>query len=106
MSEENKTPMSEETYKAGREAFYNAYLVKIDELKNEYATSNCPYKEGDIIEDHIGKGMWNGEYEVYSSGRNSMPEMMYNCRVLKKDGTPTKREEYRQIYSSNILIKK
>ena len=106
MFEENKTPMSEETYKAGREAFYNAYLVKIDELKKEFVTSNNPYKEGDIIEDHIGKGMWNGEYGVYTYDRYSLPEMTYQCRVLKKDGTPTKKEEYRTIYGSNILIKK
>lgn len=106
MYKENKTPMSEEIYKAGLIAFYDAYLTKINELEHEYVTSNNPYKEGDIIEDHIGKGLWNGKYEVYSSGRNSIPEMVYHCRVLKKDGTPTKREEYRPIFSSNILIKK
>ena len=106
MSEENKTPMSEETYKAGRAAFYNAYLTKINELKKEFVTSNNPYKEGDIIEDHIGKGLWNGNYHIYTRDSDSLPEMVYHCRVLKKDGTPTKKEEYRGIYGSNILIKK
>ena len=106
MYKENKTPMSEETYKVTKDGLYNSYLVDVKLLQHEYATSNNPYKEGDIIEDHIGKGQWNGNYHISTRDSDSLPEMVYHCRVLKKDGTPTKKEEYRGIYGSNILIKK
>lgn len=104
MSEEKKTPMSEEMYKNAKEAFRIAYERRLEELNLEFFLSNNPYKEGNIIEDHMGKGMWNGKYKIYR-GLKILPEFVYYCRVCKKDGTPTKKEEYRWIYSSNILIK-
>lgn len=101
---EGQAPMSKETYNEGKKAFYDAYLVKLNELDLEFCLSNNTYKEGDIIEDHMGKGIWSGKYAIYY-GR-IIPIMAYDCRVCKKDGTPTKKEEYRWIYASNILIKK
>ena len=54
---EGQAPMSKETYNEGKKAFYDAYLVKLHELDLEFCLSNNHYKEGDIIEDHMGKGI-------------------------------------------------
>lgn len=78
-------------------------ILKESKINMEYAFSNNPYKVDDIIEDHIGK--IKVEKIKYTSGSNmfnSFPECVYYGTVLKKDGTPTKKQEIRQVWQSNL----
>lgn len=75
---------------------------KVLALKKQYAEENNPYKVGDIIEDHIGKGKilsWKVKIPFYGY----IPSyMVYECDNLTRNGTINKREPKRKIYQINI----
>ena len=69
----------------------------------QYAQENNPVKVGDIIQDHIGKGVVT-RIEVYF-GWCDVPECKYMVEILNKDGSKTKRaEKERWVFQSNIKI--
>ena len=68
------------------------------ELKKKYADANNPYKVGDIIQDHIGKG----KIEKIAYYFSFSPECIYYCQELKVDGTPGKNKSRRWIYQNNL----
>ena len=93
--------MTVEEYEIKLEAIRNAAISEEKKLKRECAFSNNPYSIGDIIEDHIGKIRIEKIRWVVTYNAN-IPECVYTGIVLKKDGTPAKKEESRQIWQSNI----
>ena len=92
--------MTQEEYKKRVAELQADHDKALRELKDEYALSNNPYKIGDIIEDHIGKGRITGMHPT----RTYMgePTMLYVVDNLIKKGEINKREPTREIYQSNI----
>ena len=75
-------------------------------LAQEYAFSNSPYKEGDIITDSVGS--IKIEFIQYTVGGNfysKYPQCVFTGIELKKDLTPTKKGEKRKINQSSIITK-
>lgn len=78
-------------------------LIKQDkerlELAKSFALANNPYKIGDIVTDHIG----NVKVEQIQIDRYSKPpRCVYYGLELKKDGTPTKKMNRRNVWQTNI----
>ena len=74
----------------------------IFEIDKKYAISNNPYKKGDIIEDHIGKGRIL-KMNLYKGFNSEYPSIVYTCDNLLKSGKISKREPKRFIYQNNLL---
>ena len=73
---------------------------KIYELQLQYALEHSPYQFGDIVTDHIGSILVE---TISAYTRYKEPQAAYEGRVLKKDGTPTKKEQYRVVYQMNLI---
>lgn len=87
---ENKPKELNQEFEAKRQLVYR-----------QYAQDNNPVKVGDIIQDHIGKGIVT-RIAVYC-GWHDLPECKYMVEILNKDNSKTKRaEKERWIYQSNI----
>ena len=90
-------------YKNLRQAIRERAKTEEMELAREYAYSNNTVKIGDIITDHIGsikveKIQWGFAFS------RDYSECIYTGIELKKDKTPTKRGNKRQIYQSNLVL--
>jgi len=73
-------------------------------LNTEFAHANNSIKQGDIIEDHIGKiRVESIMYGCIAYGTN-LPICIYSGQTLKKDGTETIKKEKREIYQSNLKL--
>jgi hypothetical protein len=70
-------------------------------LIKKYAFANNPVKEGEKFTDHIGTIVVE-KIEVTTS-LFGLPSCMYFGTVLRKDGTPTKKNEKRWAYQTNKL---
>lgn len=92
--------MEKEEYYAKRNQLAKEHLQALKELNKEYALINNPYKVGDLICDHIGKGRILS-FKVYES-YGELPQLVYRCANLTQKGTINKREPERNIYQSNI----
>ena len=73
------------------------------ELARKYAYANNKIKVGDIVTDHIGsikveKILWG-----FASFKDK-PLCIYRGIELKKDKTPTKRGNKRDVYQSNLVL--
>ena len=68
-------------------------------LAIEYATSNNPYKVGDVISDHY-KTIRIEKWKISLYSR--YPSLVYTGVLLKKDGTPAKKQDDRTVWQSNI----
>lgn len=87
---------------------YKAEVDKInresDKKKNDliirYCHENARFKAGDIVEDHNGKVLV--EKVVASRMFSGIPDPVYRGKSLKKDGTPRKDVEIRNVYQSDI----
>ena len=92
--------MTNEEYKKHLNQIELRYAADKKDLAKEYIISNNPYKVGDIVEDHIGKG------EIIEI-KCAIDHLccVYNCINLTKNGTQNKHEPYRIIWQSNILKK-
>lgn len=93
--------MTKEEYKMKLTALAAEHERKVSALRKEYAQSNNPYKVGDVIEDHIGKGKILNMYMSIATPTGT-PEMRYNVEELRKDGSPRKRPTQRIVSQSNI----
>lgn len=94
--------MTQEEYNEKMKAAKLELERKQDAINIEYAESNNPYKVGDIIEDHIGKGQiisWSPT-KLYLE---NYPCLLYKCHNLLKSGKVSKKEPIRNIYQRNII---
>ena len=78
---------------------FNKFKQKLGVL---YAKSNNPFKIGDIIEDHSGKGKIIKIKYIYKSFNSNLTECVYTCLKLGKHGNPLKGNKKVDIYQSNI----
>ena len=93
--------MTREEYWSGCARINKERNESLVELAKKFALENNPYKKGDIIQDHIGRGRILG-YKLYY-GINSLPSLVYRCENLTKKGEVNKKEPVREIYQNNIL---
>jgi hypothetical protein len=66
-----------------------------------FALSNNTIAVGDVVRDHIGRGMVE-KIQTTMSLLSKYSEMRYWCVELKKDGAPKKNGDSRWVYQSNI----
>lgn len=75
------------------------YRLKRTQALAQYARSNDPVQDNDIITDHIGSIKVHARKVCYEYNNASM---CYHGVRLKKDGTPFKSGEFTWVYQSNI----
>lgn len=92
--------MEEKEYYSKKAQLENEHQQALKQLDKEYALSNNPYKIGDLICDHIGKGRILSIKGVYKSYK--LPQLVYRCANLTQEGRINKREPERDIYQYNI----
>ena len=93
--------MTQEDFKS-RLADINAkYEQEKKHLYSQYAYENSTVEIGDIVEDHIGCGRVL-EMKVTYTRFETYPFLIYVCLEVKKDGTPKKKETFRDIYQVNV----
>ena len=93
--------MTEKEFKDKYATLLSRFEKQVYNLRREYSLSINPYKVGDIIEDHIGKGRilaivpgWDSFYD--------RPQIRFYCENLTKKGEINKREPERNIYFTNL----
>ena len=70
-------------------------------LYSQYAHENSTVEVDDIIEDHIGCGRVLKMKTTFAAF-DKYPSLIYVCVEVKKDGTPKKKESFRQVYQVNV----
>lgn len=70
-------------------------------LYSQYAHENSIVEVDDIVEDHIGCGRVL-EMKTTFTAFDKYPSLVYVCMEVKKDGTPKKKETFRQVYQVNV----
>jgi len=93
--------MTQEEYKKKLLELQDEFTEKKKEVAKEYAFSNNPHKIGDIITDHSGSKL-KIEKIKWSYGYGA-PACVYYGIELKKDLTPTKRQQNTSIHQSSII---
>lgn len=94
--------MNLEEYNLKVKEIEDARQEAIRKLVVECALSNNTIEIGQIVEDHIGKvKVEKIRFNHASFGK--LPSCRYWGIELKKDGTPKKRGDYRDVYQSNLL---
>lgn len=93
--------MTKEEFKNKYAALIKGFEKQVYDLRREYSLSLNPYKIGDVIEDHIGKGRIIDIYPGWDSFHDE-PQIRYYCVNLTKKGEVNKREPERNIYYSNL----
>lgn len=93
--------MTREEYERSLEHLTSVYKKRVYNLRVDYSLSINPYKVGDVIEDHIGKGQILSIHPGWDGFRDG-PEIRYYCVNLTKKGEVNKREPERNIYYSNL----
>lgn len=95
--------MTKDEYLEKKKLLKTEFDQKVRNLAIEYVKSNSPYNPGDIITDQIGSIRVEKLQTAYDY--TGFPEAVYTGLVLKKDLTPTKKMEKRQVWESNIRDK-
>ena len=70
-------------------------------LYSQYAHENSTVEVDDIVEDHIGCGRVLKMKTTFAAF-DMYPSLIYECIEVKKDGTPKKKETFRQVYQVNV----
>ena len=95
--------MTEEEYMIKKMGIEIEAKCKQDALDVQYVVDNCPYKYGDIVEDHIGRMKIEKRFVTPALNR-STPTCYFTGTELKKDNTPKKRQDLdRRVYWENII---
>lgn len=100
--------MTQEDFKTRLADIDAKYEQEKRNLYSQYAHENNTVEIGDIVEDHIGCGRVLKmkttllRYDPYPSYPSLIPSLIYVCLEVKKDGTPKKKETYRDIYQVNV----
>lgn len=92
--------MTKEEYKENAKELYNEYQKNLRLLNIKCAMENNDVKVGDKFTDHIGT-IPVESIGMYVNHLSSLPLCKYHGLVLKKDGTPTKKNERRDAYQEN-----
>jgi hypothetical protein len=93
--------MTREDFKT-RLADINAkYEQEKKRLYSQYAHENSTVEVDDIVEDHIGCGRVLKMKTTFAAV-DEYPSLVYVCMEVKKDGTPKKKETFREIYQINV----
>lgn len=93
--------MNPQEYKDRLSTLEDEFENKKKELIKECALSNNPYKNGDIVADHIGS--IRIEKIMVSLGSDRKPTCVYYGPELKKDLTPRKDGSKRQVWQVNLI---
>lgn len=91
--------MTEEIYTERKKQLETQLQLDLNKLRRECAEANNPYKIGDVISDHYHTIRIESMAEY---GWGTLPYMLYRGVELKKDGTPTKRQENTEMHQTNI----
>ena len=94
--------MEEQEYKDRLKRLEKEFENNKIALIKEYAVSNNPYRVGDTIEDHNGKGEIVS-WQAYIGFMKNLPSLVYTCKNFTKSGSISKREPKRNIYQGNII---
>ena len=70
-------------------------------LYSQYAHENSTVEVDDIVEDHIGCGRVLKMKTTFAAF-DKYPSLVYVCMEVKKDGTPKKKETFREVYQVNV----
>jgi hypothetical protein len=94
--------MNKSEYDIKRRQLTEDFEAAKNALAKEFALSNNTVKAGDIVTDHIGsirveKIKWTKGYG------SDYPGCVYFGTELKKDLTPTKKGEKRDVYQYNLI---
>lgn len=93
--------MTQKEFKIKMNEINAAYEQSKRELYSEYAYSNSTVMVDDIVEDHIGCGRVLKMKTTFAAF-DKYPSLVYICMEVKKDGTPKKKETFREIYQVNV----
>jgi hypothetical protein len=96
--------MTREEYDLKRKKLTEDFEAAKSALAREYAFANNSIKSGDIVTDHIGSILIE-EIKFTKGYSNEYPQCVYSGKILKKDLTPTKKGEKRDVYQSNLITK-
>jgi len=94
--------MTKEEYDLAKKELEKQFEEKKKQLAINYATSNNPYKQGDVITDHfhtIRIDRWKTTY-----GSFGYPSLVYYGTVLNKDGKESKNQKENYVYQENIQL--
>jgi hypothetical protein len=97
--------MKIEDLKELRKKAYENYNRALSELNIRFALINSSTNIGDVFTDHIGSIRVEKLSVYLSLTESGIPSMIYSGLVLKKDGTPTKKQDRRVAYQINSIIK-
>lgn len=92
--------MTKEEYKENAKVLYNEYQKNLRLLNIKCAMENNDVNVGDKFTDHIGTILVES-IGMYVDHLCSLPMCRYVGLVLKKDGTPTKKNERRDAFQEN-----
>ena len=91
--------MTQQEYEEKTLVLKKEHETQMHNLAREFALSNNPVKLQDIVTDHIGSIKVD---KIGLSIHNQKPSCFYSGMVLKKDLTPTKKFERRNVYQINL----
>ena len=91
--------MNIDEYKEKLKFLEKEFELKKGELNKTYALMNNPYKVGDVVKDHIGSIKIE---TILTTTTNGIPCCVYYGMELKKDLTPKKNGEKRNLWQVNI----
>ena len=93
--------MTQEDFKTRLAEINAKYEQEKRYLYSQYAHENSTAKVDDIVEDHIGCGRVL-KMKTTLAAFDKYPSLIYVCLEVKKDGTPKKKETYREVYQVNV----
>lgn len=91
--------MTKELLKEKLRSAYQDYERAKRVIYKDYAAANNPYKEGDMITDHVAT-IKIESIGVYVSGEES--QCVYTGIQYNKDGKVSKKQDHNIIYQMNI----
>lgn len=93
--------MTQEDFKTRMAEINAKYEQEKRYLYSQYAHENSTVEVDDIVEDHIGCGRVLKMKTTFAAF-DKYPSLIYVCLEVKKDGTPKKKETYREVYQANV----
>ena len=94
--------MTEDEYRSKVEELKKDHDKALKKLAIEFALSNSTIKEGDIVEDHIGKVFVERINVAMNHYSSDLPLCVYYGSELRKDGLPKKNKNKRDVWQYNL----
>lgn len=95
--------MTPEQYSAKLKLLQLIHTDNLNELSIEYAMSNNTIAVDDVITDHMGS-IKVVDINVGTEFMGKYPICIYRGVEVKKDGTPKKKANVRDVWQNNIVI--